>query len=65
MMAPVTVLLVVVCLLLALAGVLIAVFALFKYASTKEPSLVIGALALLWAAIALLIQGLTLGRHFS
>jgi hypothetical protein len=65
MIAPVTMFLAVACLLLALAGVVIAAFALIKYSSTHELSLMIGALALIWSAIALLVQGLTLIRHFA
>lgn len=65
MIAPVTMFLAVTCLLLALAGVVIAAFALIRYSRTRELSLMIGALALIWSAIALLVQGLTLIRHFS
>jgi len=64
MIAPVTVFLAATCLLLALAGVVIAAFALIKYSKTHELSLMIGALALIWSAMALLIQTLTLVRHF-
>jgi len=65
MIAPVTVLLAVICLLLSLAGVVMAVFALVKYGKTRELGLMFSAVALIWSAIALLIQGLTLVRHFS
>jgi len=64
MIAPVTVFLAVTCLLLALAGVVIAAFALIRYSKTHELSLMIGVLALIWSAMALLIQALTLVRHF-
>jgi hypothetical protein len=64
MIAPVAVFLAVTCLLLALAGVVIAAFALIKYSKTHELSLMIGALALIWSAMALLIQALTFVRHF-
>jgi hypothetical protein len=64
MIAPVTVFLAATCLLLALAGVVVAAFALIKYTKTHELSLMIGALALIWSAVALLIQTLTLVRHF-
>jgi len=64
MIAPVTVFLAATCLLLALAGVVIAAFALIKYSKTHELSLMIGALALIWSAMTLLIQTLTLVRHF-
>jgi hypothetical protein len=52
------------CLLLAIAGVVIAAFALIRYSKTHELSLMIGALALIWSAMALLIQTLTLVRRF-
>jgi hypothetical protein len=52
------------CLLLAIAGVVIAAFALIRYSKTRELSLMIGALALIWSAMALLIQTLTLVRRF-
>ncbi len=65
MIAPVTAFIAVTCFLLALAGVVIAAFALIKYFKTHDLSLMIGALALIWSAIALLVQGLTLIRHFS
>jgi hypothetical protein len=50
--------------LLAIAGVVIAAFALIRYSKTHELSLMIGALALIWSAMALLIQTLTLVRRF-
>ena len=65
MIAPITMFVAVTCLLLALAGVVIAVFALIRYAKTRELSLMIGTVALIWSAIALLVHALTLLHHFS
>ncbi len=65
MVAPVTAFIAAACFLLALAGLAIAAFALIRYAKTHELSLMISAVALIMTAIALMVQGLTLIRHFS
>ena len=65
MIAPITALVAVTCFLLAFVGLAIAVFAIIKYAKAHELSLMISAVALVWSAIALFVEGLTLLHHFS
>jgi hypothetical protein len=65
MIAPITVVIAVTCLLLAFAGLGIAAFALIRYAKMRDLNLLIGALALILSAIALLVHVLTLLHHFS
>jgi hypothetical protein len=65
MIAPVTVFVAVFCLLLGFAGFAVAVYALIKYAKTREFSLMISAVALILSAIAMLVHALTMLHHFS
>jgi hypothetical protein len=65
MIAPITAFIAIGCLLLAIAGLVTAAFALIRYSKTHELSLMIGAVALILSAIALLVHFLTLLHHFS